>query len=241
MATINLQGTTFSVACQPWKLFSSAGWARVKIGVQNSHVNYQDHERKLLIEDLESWIFAMHRLLAGAYKSEYSLSFENAGLAVDLYPYSVQGEEPTREELRQNDCVMAVRLLMRSADKHSFLGGVYTVLLHRSEIQHFAAQLREEFEKCYPKRVCGRGKFVFAGVSPFGFEGCNYWYLDEDAVAKPGGYVWVRMGKHHLEQIVRVDWVRRCDEDTAPYDTETVQRILRKATEEEVQEWSNTP
>lgn len=238
MATIDLQGTKFIFCCIPWKLFSSAGWANVQVGVENAHVNYLDGERKLLIEDLENWIFAMHRLLAGAYKSEYNLTFENAGIAVDFYPYCVDGEEPTREQLRQNDCVMAVRLLMRSADKHSFLGGVYTVLMHRQDIKSFAANLLKEFEKCYPKRVHGRGKFVFAGVSPFGFEGCNYWYLDNLSAAEAGGYVWVRMGKRQIEQIVRVDWVRRCDESNAPYDPETVRRILRKATAQEVKEWN---
>ena len=78
------------------------------------------------------------------------------------------------------------------------------------------------------------GKYAFAGVSPLGAEGCNYWYLDESKALKKGDYVWVRMGRHDLEQIVYVDDVRYYDEETAPYEPERVKKVLRKATDDEL-------
>ena len=105
----------------------------------------------------------MHRLLAGAYGKEYSLSFEKAGLAIDLYPYTKDGEEVSREERRQNDCVMMVRLLLRSSDKKQFLDGVYSLLLHREEIEKFAADLRKEFDSIFGELVHGMGKYLFVG------------------------------------------------------------------------------
>ena len=68
-----------------------------------------------------------------------------------------------------------------------------------------------------------------------GYKGCNYWYLDPSKKVKAGDYVWARMGKHNTEQIVYVDSVRYCTEDTAPYDPLRVRKILRKATIEELQ------
>ncbi len=233
MATIDLQGTAFTLSVLPLELFSNGFWVRTKIALHNEFVHYEREEKSISYEEMEEWIFAMFRLLAGAYKKEYALSFEKAGLAVDLYPYTKNGAEASREEKRENDCVMAVRLLMRTGKK-GFLGGVYSLLLHRKEIESFARALRKEFEETYAKRVHGRGKYLFVGVSPRGYEGCNYWYLDPTKTVIAGDHVWVRMGRHNLEQIVYVDSVRYCNDDTAPYEPERVKRVLRKATEEEI-------
>ena len=74
---------------------------------------------------------------------------------------------------------------MRSKTKE-FLGGVYSLLLHRGDIEKFAKEMREEYDKIFVKRVHGIGKYQFAGVSPLGYKGCNYWYWDASGETKKG-------------------------------------------------------
>ena len=233
MATINLQGTSFSFSILPLKLLDSGDKAKVELKIENEYISYAQVEKGISAEELEEWIFSMFRLLAGAYKRELNLVFEGAGLAIDLYPHTKNGVEVSREERRKEDCVMAVRLLMRT-NKKAFLGGVYTLLLHREEIVDFANKLREEYNKTFTKRVHGRGNVLFVGVSPLGYKGCNYWYLDPSGVAKAGDYVWVQMGSHNTEQIVYVDSVRYFTEESAPYPIYSVKQVLRDATPEEI-------
>ena len=234
MPTLDLQGTKFTFLALPLNSSSNGYWARTELALSNAYVSYRETGENISLEELEEWIVSMCRLLAGAYANEYNLSFEKAGIAIDLYPYTQNGKETTREERRRNDCVMAIRLLMRSPDEKSFLGGVYTLLLHRKEIENFALKLREEFDEVFGKHVHGIGKYLFVGVSPLGYKGCYYWYLDKTEAVTAGDYVWVRMGRHNIEQIVYVDGVRYCNEDTAPYDPARVKQVLRKATEEEI-------
>lgn len=235
MATIDLQGTKFTVSVLPLKLLSKGYWVKTEIAIENEYINYNEINENISRDEFEKWLFSMCRLSAGAYGKEYSLSFEKAGIAVDLYPYTENGNEASREARRRNDCVMAIRLLMRSSDKKRFLGGVYSLLLHRKEIEELAVALRKEFNNAYAKLGHGKGKYLFVGVSPGGYRGCNYWYLDKSGTIKEGDYVWVRMGRHNTEQIVYVDSVKYFSEDTAPYDPEKVKQVLRKATEEELQ------
>ena len=233
MAEINLQGTKFSFTLLPLRIFQGEEWARAEISVANDHIAYQCVEKGISSAQLEEWIFCMFRLLAGAYKKEYSLSFENSGLAVDFYAYTEEGIEVSREERRNRDCVMAVRMLMRSKGG-GFLGGVYSLLFHREDIEKFAKALREEYDKIFVKCVHGIGKYLFVGVSPLGYSGCNYWYFDASGEAKKGDYVWVEMGSHNTRQIVYVDSVRYFDEDTAPYSLDSVKQILCDASKEEL-------
>ena len=235
MATVDMQGTKFSFSLLPLKLLSGDAKARVEIKIENEYVSYAYVEKEILSAELEEWIFSMFRLLAGAYKREYNLAFENTGIAIDLYPHTENGVEVSRAERRKNDCVMAIRLLMRAKSK-SFLGGVYTMLLHREDIFAFAQKLREEYDKVFTKRVHGRGENLFVGVSPLGYTGCNYWYLDTSGEVKAGDYVWVQMGSHNTEQIVYVDSVRYFTEETAPYSISRVKQILRAATQEEIKD-----
>lgn len=235
MAKIDLQGTEFTFSVLPLKFLSKGFWGRTEICVKNEYVSYQEISENISRDELQEWIFSMFRLLAGAYGEEYSLSFEKAGLAIDFYPYTENGNKVSREERRKNDCVMAVRLLMRKADKKSFLGGVYTLMLHRKEIEIFACELQQEFDEIFGKRIHGRGKYLFVWVSPLGYNGCNYWYLDPLGETEKGDYVWVRMGRHSTEQIVYVDSVRYFTDDSAPYPPESVRRVLRKATKEELE------
>ena len=235
MATVYLEGTEFSFSILPLKLFSKVEWANTIISIKNEYVSYDNQGKYIGREELDEWISAMFRLLAGAYGKEYSLSFERAGIAVDFYPYTKDGMEATRYERRANDCVMAIRLLMRSSDQKRLLGGVYSLLLHREEIEKFAESLRAEFDIVFSKLGHGRGEYLFVGVSPLGYKGCNYWYLDPSKSVQPGDYVWVKMGRHQLEQIVHVDSIRYFNGDNAPYDPLRVKQVLRKATVEELE------
>ena len=235
MPTITLQGTKFGLSILPINFLAGDFWARTEISVENEFIKYKQTEKKISSADLEDWIFAMFRLLAGAYKRECTLSFEEAGIAIDLYPHTENGNPVSREERRKRDCVMAIRLLMRS-EKGVFWGGVYTLLLHREEIAVFASELRKEYDEIFVKRVHGIGKYMFVGVSPLGYNGCNYWYLDESNQVKAGDYVWVKMGSHNTEQIVFVDSVRHFKAETAPYPVDRVRQILRPATQKEIDE-----
>ena len=236
MATIYLDGTKFSFEIAPLKRFASGYYANVKIYVGNEHISYQSTALDITREDLENWLNSMSRLLAGAYASEYNIRFERAKFSVDLYPHTQDGKEVDREARRRNDCIMAISLLMQASDTTKHLGGVYTLLLHRQDIQAFVRDLRKEFECAFARILKGKGKYLFVGVSPFGYEGCNYWYFDPSKTVEKGDYVWVRMGRHNKEQIVFVDSVRQFSDDTAPYNPAVVKQVLCKATKEEVLE-----
>ncbi len=231
---LQFDGTQFSILLG--KPSKDGFFVNTILRLQNEHLHYEDKGESVSLQELDDWITCMHRLLAGAYNREYTLTFERAGLVVELYPHTQDGKEVSREERRKNDCIMAVRMLLRSADKKQFLGGVHTYLAHKKEIRAFANSLREEFDKLYGELVQGAGEYRFVGVSPLGYRGCGYWYLDEGNCVEKGEYVWVRMGRHNTEQIVTVDRVRFCSENDAPYPIESVRRILRKAKKEELNE-----
>ncbi len=238
MATIEQQGTTFTFSVLPSGLFARGTVAKTEIAVKNAFIDYRHTGEEFAFDELENWIFAMFRLLAGGYGKETNLSFDGTGFAVDLYPYTENGEEVPREERRKRDSVMAVRLLMKR--KKRFLGGVYTLLLHKAEIERFATALRAEFYQVYARFEKKRGQYLLVGVSPQGYTGCNYWYIDLHKKTKAGDYVWVVMGRRKTRQIVFVDSVRYCDEDTAPCDLDGVRTVERLATAEEVAAWQNT-
>lgn len=236
MPVLDVQGTKFTFSVLPLKGLSRGFWVHTALAIKNEFIDYKEIGKSISREELESLIFALHRLLAGAYAKEYNITFEKAKIAIDLFPYTDNGMEASRADRRNNDCVMAFRLLMQSKDKDKFLGGVYSLLFHREDIQKFAKGLREEFEAAFARFGKGRGKHLFVGVSPLGYHGCNYWYLDKSGETKPGDYVWVRMGRHNTEQIVYVDNIKYCTDDTAPYDPERVKQVLKKATLEEIEE-----
>ncbi len=230
MATMCLQGTklTFALLAPEGK----KGWVTAEVAVENERISYRQ-KLSILQNEAENCIFAMFRLLAGAYSKEYCVNFEKSGLAFDFYPYTENGLEATRQQRRENDCVMAMRLMLKD-NSGKFLGGVLTFLSHRKDIEIFAKTLREEYEENYIQRVHGMGKYRFVGLSPLGFTGCNYWYLDPSNSVEKGDYVWGRMGRHNTEQILYVDSVRFFDDETAPYDPLSVRKVIRKATQDEL-------
>jgi hypothetical protein len=232
MPTLITQGTKFTFSVLPPKE-DKGYWVQSLIAIENEYVNYRQTCECLSFDELQELIFSASRLLAGAYGKEYSMNFERSGLAVDLYPYTHNGLEVSRQLRRENDCVMAIRLLLRS-NSGGFLGGVYSFLLHRKEIEKFVEVLQKEFDVAYGSMQREQGKYLFVGVSPLGFKGCNYWYFDPTKSVKANEYVWVRMGRHNTEQIVYVDSVKFFDDDTAPYDPAKVKQVLRKATKEEI-------
>ncbi len=233
MATIELQGTQFTMTILP-KQQKNPFWIRTEIAICNAYVSYKEIGESITLSEWETFLTSASRLLAGGYEKEYSIAFEKAGLAVDLYAYTENGMAVPRAIRREKDCVMAIRLLLRSKDKEHFLGGVYSLLLHRAEIESFLDSLRTEFAENVLQRIHGRGKYAFVGVSPLGYKGCNYLYLDPTKKVKAGEYVWVRMGRHNTEQIVYVDSVKRYEEEEVPYNPKNVKQVLRKATKEEV-------
>ncbi len=228
MATLNVQGTKFTFSILATEEETDY-FAKVKIAVENEFISYEQVYLGIAREEIEGFVFALSRLLAGAYGQEYNVTFEKAGIAADLYPYTLEGKEVTREERRRNDARAIIRFLMRSKDKKRLLGGVYSVLLHKKEIEFLAAALTKELDKAFERCGLCEGEYLFVGVSPKGFKGCNYWYYDPTGSTKRGDYVWVRMGRHNTEQIVYVDSVRYFTKDSAPYDPESVKQILRKA------------
>lgn len=231
MATLHAQGTKFSFT--PLPLQKNEGFVRVEIGLENERLSYREVEEHISFDEMENLLFSLSRLLAGGYGSEYSLCFERAGLAVDLYPPNGKGKL-SREERREGDSIMAVRLLMYSKDKTEFLGGVYSLYFHKNEIEEFVCVLRKEYEENYAHLVHGMGEYLFVGVSPLGYTGCNYWYLDPSKEVKAGDYVWAKMGKHNREQVLYVDSVRLFTEENAPYSPTSVKQILRKATKRDL-------
>ena len=233
MATIKVQGTNLTFSVLPLKMLSEGFWARIQVGIENDSVHYHRIRTDITREELNEWIFDMSRLLAGAYGKVHTFSFEKAGINVDFYPYEKSGIETTRQERRENDCIMTLHVRLDYENKN-YSDGVYTLFLHRQDIEKLAILLRDEFDSVFGKYEEGEGKYLFAGVSPKGYRGCNYWYLDPTNEVCAGDYVWVRMGRHQTEQIVYVDSVKRFDDDTAPFSPQRVKQILRKATEEEL-------
>ena len=192
MATVALEGTEFSFSVLGADTTREGFWARTKLTVKNEFVSYQEIGETFSREEIENWIVSAFRLLAGGYYSNQSLSFERAGVSVDFCPHAPGDKNCSRQERRSHDCVMQVHLLMRSSDKKRLLGGVYSLLLHKKQLQEFALALKEEYEKAFASYEPKTGKYLFVGVSPKGYMGCNYWYLDQTKSTKPGDYVWVR-------------------------------------------------
>ena len=235
MTTIELQGTKLICRILPTKGAKESAYVHLSLALENEYVSYQD-VRRILPEDLEQWLCSIYRLLAGAYSRPYSITFDGVGMSVDLYPSSdgEAAQPSSHRKRREQDCAMALRLLMRSADARSYLGGVYTLLFHKQALQAFADALKKEFYAVHSVYVSGRGEWTFVGVSPLGYKGCNYWYYDETGEVQTGDYVWVKMGKNASEQIVFVDCARRFSLESAPYDPKRVKKVLRKATAKEV-------
>ena len=145
------------------------------------------------------------------------------------------GQEVTREERRKQECAMAMHFLMKK--EKTFLDGIYSITLYRAQIEEFAKALQAEYYAAFSRFEKKKGKYLCVGVSPQGYKGCNYWYVDETKTTKAGDYVWVCMGRHNTRQIVYVDSVRYYDEDTTPCKPNGGRIILRKATTEEVAKW----
>ena len=233
MPTIQLQGTEFTFSVLAPNGDSDGFMVRTKLAIKNDVINYEEIGERLSVSEAEELVRMMARMLAGATSKEYSLSAEKPGLAIDFYPFANDGEQVDRTRLRNEDCVMAIRILFKGKDG-KLLSGVYTLLLHRAEIKSFLQGFEKEFNAHYRVDAPKDGKYLFAGVSPLGYHGCKYWYLDPTKTCKTGDYVWVRMGRHNLEQIVYVDEARYFDDDTAPYNPLRVKQVLRKATAKEL-------
>ncbi len=233
MATVNLQGTRLTFALLPPK-DREKEWATTVLALENEYISYRDEGRYISICAVEELITSLSRLLAGVYERERSVALDALGLAVDLYAYTEKGKPVSRELRREKDCVAAFRILMRSKDKSVFLDGVHTLLLHREQIQTLVEGLLAEFNAEYAHLLVGEKEYSFVGVSPRGYKGCNYLYYDPAGSVHAGDYVWVRMGRRQIEQVAYVDSVRTYGAEEVPYNPQTVKRVLRKATQAEI-------
>ncbi len=232
MPTLNLQGTQFTFSILPTK--EKGFWVRTRLAVENEYIHYEEEDSRLSVAETEELMTALSRRLAGSYQKERSLVFERSGLIVDLLADPSGG---TREELRQKDCWVVLRFLMRSSSG-ALLGGAQSFVLGKQEIRLLLEGLRKEWAKTPYPSDAGTGKYRFVGVSPLGYEGCNYSYYSELDV-QAGEYVWVRMGRRNVEQIVLVDGVRWYNDDNAPFPPSKVKRVIRKATREEVERYKS--
>ncbi len=233
MATVKLQGTKFTLTLLPPKQ-GEREWATTLLALENEYISYRDEGKYASVVAMEELIIAFSRLLAGVYEREHTVALDRMGLAVDAYAYTEKGKPVSRELRREKDCVAAIRLLMRSKDKRAFLEGVHTLLLHREQIETLVDGLQTEFNAHYASLLVGEEKYRFVGVSPRGYRGCNYLYYDESGTVDAGDYVWVRMGKRQIEQVVYADSVRTYKLEDAPYNPQTVKKVLRKATQAEI-------
>ena len=149
MACLELQGTKLTFSVLPTK---DTYWAKTEIAIENEYVHYHSIDEVFAREELENLICSMFRLLAGAYARMYNISFEKAGVVVDLYVPRANGRELSREERRQSDCRMLLQMLLKSSDKKSCLGGVYSFVLNKKDIEQLATALLAECNDAFPKK-----------------------------------------------------------------------------------------
>ncbi len=228
MPTLDLQGTKLTFSILPVK--EKAFWVKMRLAVHNEYISYEEESARLSVLEIEELMTALSRRLAGSYQKERTLTFEKSGLIVDLL---ADGAGGTREQLRQKESWVVVRFLLRASSRE-LLGGALSFLLDKEDIRELLKGLKEEWAQTpYPMDE-GEGKYLFAGVSPLGYAGCNYQYLSTRKV-RAGDYVWVRMGRHDTEQMALVDSVRWYNDENAPFSPSKVKRVLRKATQEEIE------
>ena len=234
MPTIEIDGTKFTFTVLAVNPRSSGYQARVAIGIENGAVRYRRESCEICAREIEEWLVSAARLLAGGYQEIKTVNTESGELAVSLISDNRLGERLSREQLRERDCMMLVNVRLYAQERGGYYGGVYTIEFHREQIEEFVRGLRKEYDAVYAPKKRKHGKYLFAGVSPLGYEGCRYWYFDPDKKVRAGDYVWAEMGRHKRDQICYVDCVEYFDEDSAPYDPDSVSQILGIATDEEV-------
>lgn len=236
MATVILRGTTFTFSVQEKPKRWDGYTLSVKISVKNEFIDYAS-ERFCNYEDVEEMLFASFRLLAGGYRKEYTLRLDGVNAVLNFNPDIEEGvTELTRTYLRSRDCKLMFNMLFYSNKEKNTIGGVYSVIIPRNALKLFAETLQTELRPYTDEQNKRRGKYMFVGVSPQGYKGCNYWYLDPEKKTKPNTFVWVKMGRGNALQLVYVDNVRRFDEVSAPYDVTLVKRIVGQATQEDIAE-----
>lgn len=238
MATVTLKGTTFTFAVQEKPKFWDNYTLIVKIAVKNEFVHYET-ERHCNFFDVEDALFCMFRLLAGGYRKEQSLRLEGANAILHFNPDIEEGVELTREYLRSRNSTLAFNLLFYSERERNTLGGVYSFLIPKTALRLFADSIKTELQPYADVISKRRGKYMFVGVTPQGYKGCNYWYLDPEKKTEPNTFVWVKMGRAQTLQLVYVDNVRYFNDEDAPYSVDAVKRIERQATPADIQQAKN--
>ena len=232
MAIFEQQGTKFTFAVVPPEGAWDGHWVRTKICVENEFIHYTEVSERMSLEEIREWLCLIARFLAGAFPRNPEFVTEKAGFVADFYPYSDNNKELTREQCRKIDCLMALRFLFKNS-QGKFVSGIYSFLLHRKELELLLAEFTETLDTYYPITPEKQGEHLFVAVSPLGYRGCKYWYLDPSKSVVKGDYIWVRMGRHNTEQIVYVDEAKYFNEDF-PYEPSKARQIIRKATQKEI-------
>ncbi len=234
MATVNIHGTefTFAVAEKPkrWDGYS----VYVQLTVENEFIHYHS-ERRCDLGDVEGIVYGIYRLLAGGYRHTHEVPLPNMDAVLLFNPDVETGvEDPTREYLRSRDCKLVWNMLFHSAKEKNTLGGVYVLMIAREALSPFVKALEAELEPYTKECAKRKGKYLFVAVSPQGYKGCHYWYLDPKKKTKAGTFVWVKMGRRKILQLVYVDEVRYFNEENAPCDWSKVKQVERQATQEDI-------
>lgn len=236
MATVTVQGTSFTFVLQEKPKHWDGYTLTVNMAVENEFIHYQ-RVCRCNFDDIEEMLFCMFRLLAGGYRKEYVLRVEGTNAIVNFNPDIEAGvTELTRTYLRSRNCKAVFNLLFFSAKAKNTLGGVYTIIIPKNALKLFALRLQEEYKPYAEELSKQRGKYMFVGVSPQGYKGCNYWYLDTQKKTKPNTFVWVKMGRGNTLQLVYVDSVRCYNADNAPYDVTLLKRVEKQASKEDEEE-----
>ena len=234
MASVTVRGTTFSFSPKKKPLLWDGYFLNVSISVENEFIHYKNTKNRCAFDEVERLYFSLHRLIAGGYRTEPCFRIEGAYMSIAIDPGVENAEHCSREQLRSADYTVTISMVMHSPKAETSMGGAYTIVLHREDIIAFANGLQEdlaEYEVALSKR---HGKYLFVGVSPQGYKGCNYWYFDPTNKTELHTFVWVKMGNHKTLQLVYVDSVRRYNGYNTPCDPNGPKRVLKQATEEEI-------
>lgn len=232
MVSITANGSTIHFIISKKPLLWDGSSVGVTIAVQNETVTYTSAPTRCDFEDLENLLYNIYRLIAGGHRKRKQTRVEG----IDgwfIFDPIVDGDYgyPSREFLRAQPFKMDMRLVL-SSKREQF--GEFAFSVDKEQLKVFAYQLNEELSPYLRALSKCHGKYMFVGVSPQGYKGCNYWYFDPEKKTQPNTFVWVKMGRNETLQLVYVDSVRRFNEYSAPCSIDTKKRVLKQANEEDI-------
>ncbi len=209
----------------------------VEFGEEGEKRVYTDPS--LLTNELEEAILEMEGLLhieKGEYRSNFLEPYFVLNAFKDGDKFEVEVKffnDPESDDYNWKNTEIFAREI---CDKTEYVKKIYSL---KAILEMFSSRNGTRKKKPFigsGETFDQNGEYLYVGVSPKGHYGYNYWYIDEEKQTQPDTYVWVHMGRSNKEQLVYVDSIRYCNENTVPYPIEKTKRILRQATEEEMEE-----